>query len=114
MINFLIPVKKRELMHFLGMTGYYRKFCISLAASLTDLLKDKKYVWDDECEKAFTRIKTLLLTAPVLVTPYYQKFFKMHVDSSDYRAGAVLLQECKQKNIFIVDNDETFTYFLSM
>ena len=46
------------------MTGYYRKFCknfSSVAALLTDLLKkDKKYVWDDKCEKAFTRIKTLL------------------------------------------------------
>ena len=100
-MNFPIPANKRELMRFLGMTGYYRKFCknfSSVAAPLTDLLKkDKKYVWDDKCEKAFTRIKTLLLTAPVLVTPDYQKPFKMHVDASDYRAGAVLLQESEQK-----------------
>ena len=69
-----------------------------MATPLTDLLKkDKKYVWDDKCEKAFTRIKTLLLTAPVLVTPDYQKPLKMHVDASDYGAGAVLLQESEQK-----------------
>ena len=101
-MNFPVPANKRELMRFLGMTGYYRKFCknfSSVAAPLTDLLKkDKKYVWDDKCEKAFTGIKTLLLTAPVLVTPDYQKPFKMHVDASDYGAGAVLLQESEQKN----------------
>ena len=39
------------------------------------------------------KIKTLLLTAPVLVTPDYQKPFKLQVDASDYGAGAVLLQE---------------------
>ena len=101
MMNFPIPANKRELMCFLGMTEYYRKFCknfSSVAAPLTDLLKkDKKYVWDDKCENAFTRIKTLLLTAPVLVTPDYQKPFKMHVDASDYGTSAVLLQESEQK-----------------
>ena len=95
--NFPIPVNKKQLMRFLGMTGYYRKFCrnfSSVAAPLTDLLKkDKKYVWDGKCEKAFMKIKSLLLTAPVLVTPNYQKPFKVQVDASDYAAGAVLLQE---------------------
>ena len=79
------------------MIGYYRKFCrnfSSVAAPLTDLLKkDKKYEWDDNCEKAFMKIKTLLLTAPVLIMPDYQKPFKLQVDASDYGAGAVLLQE---------------------
>ena len=100
-MTFPAPATKKELMRFLGMTGYYRKFCknfSSVVAPLTDLLKkEKKYVWDDRCEKAFTKIKTLLLTAPVLVTPDYQKPFKMHVDASDYGAGAVLLQESEQK-----------------
>ena len=88
-------------MRFLGMTGYYRKFChnfSSVATPLTDLLKkDKKYVWDEKCEKAFMKIKSLLLTAPVLVTPNYQKPFQLQVDASDYAAGAVPLQESVQK-----------------
>ena len=100
-MNFPVPANKRELMRFLGMIGYYRKYCknfSSVAVPLTDLLKkDKKYVWDDKCEKAFTGIKTLLLTAPVLVTPDYQKPFKMHADASNYWTGAVLLQESEQK-----------------
>ena len=47
-MNFPAPATKKELMRFLGMTGYYRKFCknfSSVVAPLTDLLKkEKKYV----------------------------------------------------------------------
>ena len=71
-VNFSIPFNKKECMHFLGMTGYYQKFCrnfSSVAASLTNLFrKDQAYVWDDKCDKAFAKIKALLLTVPVSIT----------------------------------------------
>ena len=74
-------------MRFLGMIGLYQKFFrnfSSVAAPLTDLLRlDQSYVWDDNRDKAFTKIKALLLTAPVLVTPDYYKPFKLQVDASD-------------------------------
>lgn len=41
----------------------------------------------------------------MLITPDYQKPFKLHVDASDYEAGAVLLQESAQKLITL------FIYF---
>ena len=89
-------------MCFLGMTGYYRKFCKDLfcaAAPLTNLFwQDQIFHWDEDCHKAFMKIKTLLLATPVLVTPDFEKPFKLQVDSSDYSAGAVLLQERKHKN----------------
>ena len=95
--SYPIPSDRKQLMRCLGMTGYYRKFCQNfscVAAPLTDLLKkDKKYEWDDNCEKAFMKIKTLFLTPPVLIMPYYQKPFKLQVDASYYGDGAVLLQE---------------------
>lgn len=99
--NFPTPASKKELMRFLGMAGYYRKFCrnfSSVAVPLTDLLKkDKTFEWDNKCQKAFVRIKNLLLAAPVLMTLDYQKPFKLQVDASDYGAGAVLLQESQTK-----------------
>ena len=74
------------------MTGYYRKFCKNfscVAAPLTNLVrKDQVYHWDEDFQKAFMQIKALLLSAPVLVTPDYQKPFKLQVDASDYGAGA--------------------------
>ena len=60
-VNFPVPNNKKECLRFLGMTGYYRKFCrnfSSVAAPLTNLLrKDHAYVWDENCDKAFTKIK---------------------------------------------------------
>jgi len=71
--KFPSPINQRELMRFLGMAGYYRKFCknFSLVAEpLTRLLrKEQKYLWDKKCIDAFQKIKGLLMCAPVLVTP---------------------------------------------
>ena len=53
--DFPVPTGKRQLMRFLGMAGYYRKFCNNfsvIAEPLTNLLYDKKvrYVWNKACQ----------------------------------------------------------------
>ena len=49
-INYPVPRNKKETMSFLGMSGYYRKFCKTFSIvcdPLTRLLsKDKEFVWD--------------------------------------------------------------------
>ena len=84
-------------MRFLGMVGYYRKFCknfSSVCEPLTRLLgKDREFVWNSECQNAFDRIKGLLISAPVLMMPDFKQPFLLAVDASDLGAGAVLLQE---------------------
>ena len=45
------------------------------------------------CSEAFKRIKSLLMSAPVLVTPHFDKPFVLMVDASDLGVGAVLIQE---------------------
>jgi len=96
-LNFPIPRDKREVMRFLGMAGYYRKFCFNfstVAEPLTSLLqKKRKFVWSKDCQNAFEKIKSLLLSAPVLKAPNFEKPFKLQVDASDIGIGAVLLQE---------------------
>jgi len=91
------PSTKRELMRFLVMAGYYRKFCHNfsvIVVPLTSLLKKQQpYVWTPECQLAFQRVKALLLAAPVLVAPDFERQFKLCVDASDRGAGAVLKQE---------------------
>jgi hypothetical protein len=58
------PSCKRQLMRFLGMAGYYRKFCKKnsvIAEPLTNLLKKgKKFLWNDGCQNAFYRLKAIL------------------------------------------------------
>ena len=91
------PTGKRELKRFMGMAGYYRKFCPNfsdVAEPLTNLFKQKvKYIWADPCQQAFQKIKALLMSSPVLVAPDFQKPFKIQVDASDIGCGSVLLQE---------------------
>ena len=74
-------------MRFLGMAEYYRKFCNNFsvkAEPLTNLLKKgKKFLWNDECQNAFNRLKDILKSTPVLLAPDFDKSFKLAVDASD-------------------------------
>ena len=94
--QFPTPTTKRKLMRFLGMVGYYRRFCknfSSVVAPLIDLLKTiVKYMWSPICQQAFQNVKALLCNAPVLAAPRVDKPFKLQVDASHVRAGAVLMQ----------------------
>ncbi|KAK7909313.1 hypothetical protein WMY93_013997 [Mugilogobius chulae] len=93
---FPVPVTRRELQRFLGMAGYYRSFCknfSAVAAPLTSLLSPKvTFKWSPECQHSFESIKTLLIRAPVLAAPSYERPFQLAVDASDAGVGAVLLQ----------------------
>ena len=65
-----------------------------IAEPLTNLLgKRVKYVWTDDCQKSFDKLKAILKSAPVLLAPSFDKEFKLAVDASDVGAGSVLLQE---------------------
>ena len=95
--NFPRPESKKQLMRFLGMAGYYRRFCpnfATVAEPLTQLLgKREKFIWSERCDKAFEELKAMLQSAPVLAAPDFESSFKLAVDASDVAAGAVLLQE---------------------
>jgi len=95
--TFPVPTDQRQLIRFLGMAGYYRKFChnfSTIAEPLTALLKKgKSFHWSPECNSAFEKIRLILLSSPVLRAPDFQKPFKLFVDASDVGVGAVLLQE---------------------
>ena len=96
-VKYPIPTSRKELAGFLGMAGYYRNFCLNfsdIAAPLTNLLSKKvKFVWTDDCQLAFDKVKLLLQKSPVLKSPDYEKPFKLIIDSSDVGTGSVLVQE---------------------
>ena len=65
-----------------------------IGAPLTNLLRKKvKFVWTDDCQLAFDKVKLLLQKSPVLKSPDYEKPFRLIIDSSDVGTGSVLLQE---------------------
>jgi len=94
--NFPVPTSRKEVRRFVGMAGYYRRFCknfADVAYPLTDLLgKSKKFMWTDLCQKAFDDVKAILTSRPVLTAPDYHKQFILSVDASDVGIGAVLAQ----------------------
>ena len=79
------------------MAGYYRMFCDNfsvIAELLTNLLsKRTKFIWTNDCQKAFHILKAKLKNEPVLLAPHFAKEFKLAVDASDSGAGSVLMQE---------------------
>ena len=95
--EFPVPSGKRQLMHFLSMAGYYREFCNNfsvIAEPLKNLLgKRVKFIWTDNCQKSFEKLKVILKSAPVLLAPSFDKELKLVVDASDVGAGSVLLPE---------------------
>ena len=91
------PDGKKILMRFLGMAGFYRKFCCNFStvvAPLTDLLKKgTKFVWSEGCQAAFEKVKAMLSHSPVLAAPDFSKPFVIAVDSCDIGTGSVLMQQ---------------------
>ena len=94
------------------MAGYYRKFCDNfslIAEPLTNLLsKRTKFVWTNDCQKAFDILKAILKNEPVLLAPNFAKEFNFAVDASDTGAGSVLMQEDGN------DVDHLVSYFSKM
>lgn len=91
------PKTRKEVRRFLGMAGFYRRFCpnfATIAAPITDLLKKgNKFVWSEACRQSCQLLKDLLCTTPVLAAPRFSKPFKLAVDASNLASGAVLFQE---------------------
>ena len=87
-------------MRYLGMAGYYGRFCPNFAAvaeRLTQLLNKRvKFLWSERCDKEFEVPKVMLQSAPVLTAQDFKSPFKLAVDASDVAPSAVLLQEDDQ------------------
>ena len=96
-IEFPVPKTEKELVRFLRMAGYYRKFCRNFSdvvSCLTNLLcKNVKFLWTDDYQESFTRVKLLVQNSPILISPNYEKPFKLIIDASDIGAVAVVVQE---------------------
>ena len=71
--RFPTPVDATKVRQFLGLASYYRCFVpgfAQIAAPLHALTKkNATFHWTPECESAFSKLKQLLTTAPVLSYP---------------------------------------------
>jgi hypothetical protein len=67
------PKSVHQICSFLGLAGYYRRFIPNfsrIAKPMTELLKKGvKFVWSEDCDKAFHTLREHLTSAPVLTQP---------------------------------------------
>lgn len=90
------PNNIKHLVTFLQTCSWFRRF-IPNFANLTEPLtrltrKNSNWKWDDEQEKAFQALKTLLTTAPILRQADENQPYILKTDASNYALGAVLMQ----------------------
>ncbi|KAH9769622.1 hypothetical protein KPL71_012085 [Citrus sinensis] len=90
------PTSVREVRSFLGHAGFYRRFINNfskIALPLCNLLqKDATFDFNEECQRAFKKLKEVLTSAHVIQPPNWDLPFEIMCDASDYVVGAVLGQ----------------------
>ena len=67
------PTTVKGIRSFLGHVGFYRRFIkdfLKISRPLCSLLeKDAKFDFDESCRFAFDKIKSILVSAPIMLTP---------------------------------------------
>ena len=98
------PSSVKGIRSFLGHAGFYRRFIkdfSQIAKPLSNLLvQGTPFEFDAQCMRAFSVLKDKLVSAPIVVAPYWSFPFELMCDASDYAIGAVLGQ--KRERIFQV------------
>ena len=100
-----LPTTLSPARSFLGLVGYYQRFINGfsyIAAPLNRLLeKNKLFEWTAECAAAYEELKAVLLQQPVIAYPDFTVPFRLHMDASNVRLGAILAQQQNGKERII-------------
>jgi len=71
----------------LGLANYYRRFIKGYGKKTTPLLdllkKNHRWEWLVDCQQAFEKLKTTVVSTPVLGLPDFEKPFEVHIIASD-------------------------------
>ena len=103
--NLPTPKCVRDIRSFLGHAGFYRRFIKdfkAIACPLCNLLaKDVPFAWSQACEAAFDKLKSMLVSPPIMRSPNWDLPFEIMCDAIDYAIGAVLGQR-EDKKAFMI------------
>ncbi|XP_047256108.1 uncharacterized protein LOC124888861 [Capsicum annuum] len=108
------PISVKGVHSFLCHDGFYHLFIkdfSKIANPLCKLLeKEAKFVFNEECKKAFECLKEKLVPTPIIVAPDWSKTFEIMCDTSGVALGAVLVQ--KKEFLAVVYAFEKFHAYL--
>ena len=90
------PRTEKEVRGFLGRLQYISRFIVRLTDICEPIFrllrKSQHTVWDDQCQRAFERIKEYLLSPLVLVPPTLGRPLLLYLSVSDIALGCMLAQ----------------------
>ena len=103
--NLPTPKCVRDIRSFLGQAGFYRRFIKDFSAIALPLCtlfaKDVPFTWSQACEIAFTKLKNMLVSPPIMRFANWDLPFEIMCDASDHAIGAVLGQR-EDKKAFVI------------
>ena len=95
-VNWPTPTNAKEVLQFLGLASYYRRYIRNFADVAHPLYqltrKDVNFQWSKECQHAFNTLIQCLSSNPILQCPDFSQPFTLYTDASDTGLGAVLHQ----------------------
>ena len=93
-VNLPPPKLVIQLRATLGHTNYYKKFIkgyAQITAPMEKLLKkDIQFQWNEDYQQGLETLKENMVTTSILVFPYWENTFNVHVDASTIELGGIL------------------------
>jgi len=91
-----VPTDVKEVRSFLGLASYYKKFVPSFAVFAAPLHAltgtNRRFDWTSSCEDGLKKLKSALVSSPILAMPNDSDPFVLDTDACDVSIGAVLSQ----------------------
>ena len=103
--NLPTPKCVKYIRLFLGHARFYRIFIRDFSAIVRPLCnflaKDVTFAWSQACEGAFDKLKTMLVSPPIMRSPNLELPFEIMCDASENAIGVVLGQR-EDKKAFVI------------
>jgi len=103
------PKTEKEIRSFLGHVQYIARFISKLTMIcepiFKKLKKEEHTTWDDDCQKAFEKIKQVLANPPVLMPPQKDLPLSLYLTTTETAMGAMLAQT--------INKEERAIYYIS-
>jgi hypothetical protein len=103
-LNMAQPRNQKDVRRFVGLVNFYRDLYprrAEILAPLTSLCeKNAKFIWENEHNEAFIKMKQVMAAETMLTYPNFDEPFVIHTDASAKQIGGVITQNNKPLGFF--------------